>query len=193
VIAPPWVRPFLPFLAVRDIGEKVLKGVSPNWEIWEPPAAGAFVSRAMLEDFSAFVRANPNALRLGRAPGSVASCEDSLLMHSAHRLGRATAYAPQLKLTHHISPDRFKLPRLVALMEGYGSSQVMLDSLLRGPLTMPKYYRTPAYIAATLGVAIMRNFLPSPPFAYARVRYHLAAMRAYRELLTPSRPAAISQ
>lgn len=180
---PNWAAPFLPYLAVRDQGDSMLQGVSSVWEIWEPPAAGAFVARAVLENFADFVRAHPQAVSLGRSPGNAASCEDSLLMHSAFQLGLATAYNPRLSLQHHIHPSRFTLANLVRLMEGYGRSHVVLDALLRGPLKMPRYYRTPAHVALTLLVASARNFLPSPPFAYARARYHLAAARAYRDFI----------
>jgi glycosyltransferase involved in cell wall biosynthesis len=185
-ISPPsWVDPFLPYLAVRDQGESVLQGVSSSWEIWEPPAAGAFVAREVLEHFAGFVRTHPPALSLGRSPGAAASCEDSLLMHSAYQLGLATGYNPALRLEHHIHPSRFAFTNLVRLMQGYGRSHIILDALLRGPLQTPRYYRTPAHVAFTMLVASARNFFPSPMFAYARARYHLAAARAYRDLATP--------
>ncbi|MGQ0532387.1 MAG: glycosyltransferase [Caulobacteraceae bacterium] len=178
------VKPFLPYLAVRDVGDDAMMGVSATWEIWEPPAAGAFIARAVLNDFAAFVRTHSAASTLGRAPGSFASCEDSLLMHSAYRLGRATAYNPRLKLKHHIDPKRFDFDSLLKLMEGYGRSHVLLDQLLRGRVETPRYYRTPAHVAATMAAAMAHHIAPSPVFGYARARYHLAAARMYRELET---------
>lgn len=182
-IKPPGgVKPFLPFLAVRDVGDEAMSGVSANWEIWEPPAAGAFIARAVLDDFAAFVRTHSASTALGRAPGSFASCEDSLLMHSAYRLGRATAYNPRLQLEHHIDPARFNYDNLFKLMEGYGRSHVVLDQLVRGPVTTPPYYRTPMHVALTAAVAMVRHAAPSPAYGFARVRYHLAAAQMYREL-----------
>lgn len=174
--------PFLPYLAVRDVGDETIVGVSANWEIWEPPAAGAFIARPVLDDFAAFVRTHPASTALGRAPGSSASCEDSLLMHSAYRLGRATAYNPRLRLEHHVDRRRFDFASLLKLMEGYGRSHVVLDQLVRGPVTTPRHYRTPARVAATMAVAMAHHIAPSPAFGYARARYHLAAARMYREL-----------
>lgn len=179
---PEGVAPFLPYLAVRDAGEAVMKGVSEKWEAWEPPAAGAFIARPVLEDFAAFVRANANATALGRAPGSFASCEDSLLMHSAFRVGRATAYNPRLRLEHHVDPARFAFSNLVRLMEGYGRSHAVLENLLRGPAPTPHYYRTPAHAAMVALATGVRDFKHSARYAYARARYHLAAARAYRDL-----------
>mgnify|MGYP002622572909 CR=1 FL=1 len=181
VSAPFWAAPFLPYLAIRDAGDETLMGVSSKWEAWEPPAAGAFIARAVLEDFAAFVRTHAGAAGLGRAPGSFASCEDSLLMHSAFQLGRATAYNPRLRLEHHIDPERFKLANLLKLMEGYGRSHVVLDDLVRGPITTPRYYKTPAHVALTMAAAMAHHIAPSPAFGYARARYHLAAARAYRD------------
>ncbi len=180
--APDAVRPFLPYLAVRDVGDEVLMGVSEKWEIWEPPAAGAFVSRPVLKDFAAFVRANVAASRLGRTPGGFASCEDSLLMHSAYRLGRATAYNPRLRLDHHVDASRFEFSNLVRLMEGYGRSQPVLEQLLRGPIRTPAYYRTPLHATLVALAAGARDIKHSTQFAYARARYHLTAARTYREL-----------
>ncbi len=179
---PEGVAPFLPYLAIRDAGETVLKGISAKWEVWEPPAAGAFIARAVLEDFAAFVAANANAAALGRAPGSFASCEDSLLMHSAFRIGRATAYNPRLRLEHHVDPARFGSSNLVRLMEGYGHSHAVLENLLRGPAPAPRYYRTPAHAMAVALAAGVSDLKHSPLYAYARARYHLAAARAYRAL-----------
>ncbi len=182
-VKPPFgVKPFLPYLAIRDVGDETLMGVSANWEIWEPPAAGAFIARPVLDDFAAFVRTHSAATSLGRAPGSSASCEDSLLMHSAFRLGRATAYNPCLRLEHHVDPKRFDFASLLKLMEGYGRSHVVLDQLVRGPVPTPRYYRTPAHVAATMAVAMAHHIAPSPAFGYARARYHLAAARMFREL-----------
>ena len=180
--APIGARPFLPYLAIRDAGDTPMIGVSATWEIWEPPAAGAFIARAILDDFAAFVRTNAASTALGRAPGSFASCEDSLLMHSAHRLGRATGYNPRLKLDHHIDPKRFENASLLRLMEGYGRSHVLLEQLVRGRVTTPHYYRTPALVAATMAAAMAHHITPSPMFGYARARYHLAAARAYRDI-----------
>lgn len=175
---PAWSEPFLPFLAVRDLGDDVLKGVAEAWRIWEPPAAGAFIAREVLEDFAAFVRTNPDAATLGRAPGSMASCEDSLLMHSAYKLKRATAYNPRLKLEHHVSSSRFQLANLVRLMEGFGRSQAVLDRVLHGGSATPLIYRTPIHVAGVAAVAALRN-LKTPAYAFARARFHMAAAEAY--------------
>jgi glycosyltransferase involved in cell wall biosynthesis len=182
VYLPAGVAPFLPYLAIRDIGDEPKKGVSARWEIWEPPAAGAVISRAVLEDFAAFVRNDVRATALGRTPGGFASCEDSLLMHSAFKLGKATAYAPTLRLEHHIAPERFTFGNLTRLMEGYGRSHAVLEQLLRGPVRTPPYYKTPARVASLLLATGLRDMLRSPTFSYARARYHIAAARAYREL-----------
>ncbi len=176
------VRPFLPFLAVRDLGDEARTGISAKWEIWEPPAAGAFIARGVLHDFAAFVRTHARSAMLGRAPGNLASCEDSLLMHSAYRIGRATAYNPRLRLEHHLDEGRLQQDHLVRLMEGYGRSQAVLDYLLKGSAPTPRYYRTPVHVALTTFVAAARQLTTSALFAYARARYHLAAARAYREL-----------
>ncbi len=179
---PDAAKPFLPYLAIRDIGDEMLKGVSERWEIWEPPAAGAFVSRPVLEDFAAFVRANVFSAKLGRTPGGFASCEDSLLMHSAYRLGLATAYNPRLQLHHHVDPRRFEFPNLVRLMDGYARSQPVLEYLLRGPTKTPSYYRTPMQAIMVALASGARDIRQSAQFAYARVRYHLIAAHTYREL-----------
>lgn len=178
---PAAASPFLPYLAIKDLGNAPLGGVSDKWEVWEPPAAGAFVARSVLEHFAHFVLQTPLATSLGRAPGDFASCEDALLMRSAYRLGLATAYNPRLRLTHCIDPTRLELPNLIRLLEAYGRSHATLSFLLRGSRAPPFYYRNALSTAATMTFAALRH-LPAPIFGYARARYHWAASRAYRNL-----------
>ena len=52
--------------------------------------------------------------RIGRR--SFGSCEDSLLMRGAARIGRVSAYVPALKLVHHVPAHRFRLVYLVRLL-----------------------------------------------------------------------------
>src|SRR5438105_10298265 len=82
------------------------------------------------------------ALQLGRIGRTcLASCDDSFMMRQAHCLGLLNAYVPRLKLNHHLDESRFQFPYAIRLMKGYGFSQVLLETLLKGNVAVPSYYR----------------------------------------------------
>ncbi|HVO94996.1 MAG TPA: glycosyltransferase [Terriglobales bacterium] len=204
-IKPPlWAAPFLTYLGIKDVGDNVIVGKSPDWGIWEPPGAGVFVRRALLEEYRALSLHDSRVFRLGRQGSkSLASCDDSLLMRGAFRLGLANAYNPHLVLYHHLSPNRFKFGYLIRLMYQYGVSHVVLESLLKGPQPMPAHYRSAKAFGKFLLSASIRQkeerlMVPGPkasgksllnifrsglknarPFALGMIAYHLGARAEY--------------
>jgi len=135
---PAWVKPFLPYLAIKDVGDELIMGGSSDWGIWEPPTAGAFIRRALLNEYCARSEVNAMLFKLGRqGTKNLASCEDSLIMRTAFHLGLKNAYNPRLVLYHHLDNKRFKLGYLIRLMYAYGISHVVLEALLKGTQPMP--------------------------------------------------------
>ena len=61
-----WMRPLLPFLAIKDLGNEAVTSVADEWRHCEPPTAGAFVRRSVLNRYLAMMRANQLAPSLGR-------------------------------------------------------------------------------------------------------------------------------
>lgn len=137
-----WVEPFLPDLGVRDYGDAVITNFDQDqWGEWEPAGAGAVVHRRVLEEYQRLSETEAGFFNLGRSGNwGVASCDDSLMMRGAVRLGMGSAYVPGLELRHYINPRRFRLSYLLRLMYGYGQSFVRLDRVLYGDIPPPKDY-----------------------------------------------------
>jgi hypothetical protein len=107
------------------------------------------------------------------------SCEDSLMMRGAARLGLKAAYVPNLVLFHHLSPHRLKLGYLLRLMRAYGPSHVALERALNGAVETPKYYADPVEFRKMLWWVLKSEAKRSLPFAVAQMQYHFAARSAY--------------
>ena len=177
---PSWATPFLPYLAVKDAGDRVIKGISQDWGEWEPPTAGAFVRRDVADAYRRRVAAEPRVLALGRAGGDgLASCEDSLMMRQALPLGLLNAYDPRLVLVHHIGQGRFRLRYLLRLMFAYGASHVTLEGLVKGRTEMPGHYRTLRAFWKVLWHQLKRWRSTSLAFSIAMMGYHWSARSAY--------------
>lgn len=173
-----WVVPFLPYLGIKDVGDETLIGRSERWEPHEPPTAGAFVCRRVLDEFHKRSLEGNEVFRLGRqGRHKLSSCEDSLIMRDAYRLNLSNAYYPKLVLYHHLEPRRFRFRYLVRLMHGYGVSHVILESILRGRQSVPYHYAYKKSFLKTLlwGISKCNN----PAFATGLVAYHIGARREH--------------
>ncbi len=127
---PKSIIPFLPYLAIRDYGDKPIIQKLNKWDIAEPPGAGAWVRRSVINEYLRLSESSDAFYKLGRTGGhGLSSCDDSCMMRCAGRLGLSCAYVPDLKLWHHISPSRFRLNYLLRLMCAYGHSHLILESV----------------------------------------------------------------
>jgi len=171
-----WIRPFLPYLAIKDIGEEPVFGKSASWGAWEPPTAGAFIKRQVLALYKQRADNDENIFKLGRTGKKIlSSCEDSFIMSGAFSLGLANAYNPKIILHHHLDPIRFNLKYLIRLMHAYGVSHVVLETLLKGSLPIPDIYATRRrFLGLLLGVA-WGGARQSLAFGIGMVAYHLGA------------------
>lgn len=136
-------RPFLPYLAIKDCGDEVMTDRTDYWGPWEPPGAGSYVHRRLLEHYRDRAAKDEQFFALGRTgKKSVASCEDSLMMRGAVELGLYCSYQPGLKIIHHISPHRLDLRYLMKLMYGFGVSIATCELLLNSKKETPEEYRS---------------------------------------------------
>jgi hypothetical protein len=139
------------------------------------------VRREVAELFRARIAQEPRIFDLGRkGRNGLASCEDSLIMRQTHRLGLVNAYVPRLSLRHHIDPVRFRLAYMCRLMHGYGTSHVLLESILRDErLATPAHYRGRRYwklLASEFNSGRKRSLA----YGIGRVLYHVGARDAHR-------------
>jgi hypothetical protein len=185
---PKWSEPFLPYLGIKDLGNAAIAGIADHWGPWEPPTAGAFVRRRLAEAYVECIERDPSALDLGRVgPGGLGSCEDSLMMRQAHRLGLLNAYLPWLSLQHHLDPERFRFGYLLRLMRAYGRSQVLLEAILarqRGVrLAVPDPYQRPTRFLRVLASAVNQARKLSLRWAVTTAAHRWETWRAWREYL----------
>jgi glycosyltransferase involved in cell wall biosynthesis len=127
---PKWTEALLPYLAIRDVGDRSLSKCVNYWDEHEPPGAGSIIRREVLELFQHRLAALSANFVLGRQGKSLLSAEDSMIIRGAYELGLDCAYQPQLQLIHHIKPQRFTFRYLVRLLYGYGRSYVLLERIL---------------------------------------------------------------
>jgi glycosyltransferase involved in cell wall biosynthesis len=175
------IKPFLPYLGIKDLGDVALSGPSMHWCEWEPPTAGSFVARAVLERFAREIERDDGILGLGRKGlDSPVSCEDSFIMRSAYALDLSLAYCPHLVLYHHLRPHRLTRKYLFRLLYGYGTSHVLLERCLNPGLETPAHYKDESTLRSTLWHSFWRESKKSLSFSIALLGYHVAAYRAYR-------------
>ena len=136
LLAPPelrverWVRPLLMYVAIKDCGDDAVTRCVDGWGIWEPPTAGAAVSRQVLNRYLDALTASDVSALGRKGTGGLYSGEDSLMMRGAYHLGLDSSYQPRLKLWHRISPGRLRFPYLIRLIFFYGRSHVILERAL---------------------------------------------------------------
>lgn len=175
-----WAIPFLPYLGIKDIGDEILIGKSECWGQWEPPTAGAFICRPLLEEYRKQAMVGLDVHKLGRrGRNDLASCEDSLIMRNAFRLNLSNAYNPKLVLHHHLDPRRFSFSYLIKLLRGYGVSHVILESILRGRQSVPTYYASVQAFMKTLLWVFLSERKKSLAFALGQVAYHIGAYQEH--------------
>ncbi len=133
-----WVRPFLPSLAIRDCGDLTIIAPLGAAGVAEPPGAGAWVKRKVLDEYLELSRAGSGFFSLGRKGKSgLSNCEDTCMMRCAERVGLACAYAPELRLWHLLSPNRFRFKYLMRFMRANGRSHIVLEHVMAKPTRRP--------------------------------------------------------
>src|ERR1039458_3212961 len=131
ILVPPWAKDMLGYIAIKDVGDEAITNCVDAWGHWEPPGAGAVVRRAVAEMFCQRIECYSDSGRLGRRGRSgLMSCDDSLMMRGAFRLGLCCSYEPNLRLWHHIDPRRLDFRYLLRLLYYLGRSHVVLERCL---------------------------------------------------------------
>ena len=187
----PWVKPFLPYLGIRDYGDEPIVARLRKWGQAEPAGAGAWVRRCVIEEYLRLADSDDSFFRLGRIGSSdLASCDDSCMMLCADRVGLACAYVPALRLWHHLSPHRFRLRYLTRLMHAFGRSNVLLERIMNSPACVgqppPSRDKTYRSIIGLFSLARKKGL----PFALGNVRYEQAVYSEQVRLYALSRAAA---
>lgn len=178
---PQWAYPFLPFLAIKDLGEEPIIGKSPEWQPWEPSGAGAFVNRKLLDEYEDYIESMPAVSTLGHSGmRNLGAGDDSLIMRSAFRFGLACAYNPRTSVYHHLDSSRFEFTYLIKLMYSFGVSDVILESILKGPQVIPNYYKSLIRFISFLIFVGRKEAQKSWAFGLGMVSWHIGARNQHR-------------
>lgn len=118
------------FLAIRDLGDEIILQTDTVWNIADPHGAGMFISSKVAVIFLNVTDGREETQYLGRSGKILSSGEDTLICLLAKRNGLATAYLPNLVLTHDVNRDRFTIRYLLRLAIGMGKSDFYLNKIL---------------------------------------------------------------
>ena len=175
---PPWSRPYLRYLAIREVNENSWSNFNDNPGRM-PWGAGMCVRRSVALEYARILAADPVRRSFDRRGQSLASCGDSDLAMTACDMGLGTGLFRQLRLTHLITAQRVKEPYLLKLIEGMSYSLAVLAAL-RGYSSQPR-----SWLSRLRGYAIaLRRGLRELRFYHASAR---GARKAAREITTWNR------
>jgi len=182
-IKPPrLLRPFLPYLAIKDHGDEVMTDRTDYWGPWEPPGAGSFVHRQVLDLYKSKAEHDELFFQLGRTGSkSVASCEDSLMMRGAVQLGLYCSYQPSLRIVHHINPNRIRTRYLLKLMYGFGVSIATCELMLNKDMETPADYRDYRSFLRLVKQTVRSEFAASFIYTLGVIIMYYGQFKTYRE------------
>ena len=152
----PAVKPALPFLALRDLGNGKREVSAAAEPVFDVPGAGMVLRRDVALAFRDMVE-NGTLAGIGRTGASLASCDDTACCLIARRMGLSLAYAPELRLTHIIPETRLEPAYLRRLVRSIGASAARLDAAFHGPeslrvLSYPQLFARVVFHIARFGI-----------------------------------------
>ena len=129
VCVPEWARPYLVYLAVREV-ERARWGMNHDCGVL-PPGAGLVVRREVAETYAAAVREMPLRRMLDRRGSELTSCGDTDMVLTGMDIGYWSGVFPSLGLTHVIPAGRLEEGYLLRMVEE-SSYSFMLLKLVKG-------------------------------------------------------------
>lgn len=128
---PAFARPLLPYLAVRDLGDRFLmEPASPHWTQVEPVGAGMCISATLVPRVRERLTSSEGFLDLGRRGRRLASHDDAYIARIAFSEGMKWGYDPNLQLVHEIDERRLTRFQMARLLYAMGKSDLVLTSAL---------------------------------------------------------------
>ena len=113
---PPWATPYLPYLAIGNLGEQIQYAFTPD-PVLVRPGAGMVIRKAVVERYLRIISNDPVRQSLDPVGARLSRAGDTDMMLCAYEVGLAKGYFPALRLTHLISSNRLTLDYLCRLRE----------------------------------------------------------------------------
>lgn len=157
---PAWSRPFLPFLAVRELGSRSILSAARGLHRWTPAGAGMGFARRVADHYAAAVRDAPMRLGSERHAPAIGRAQDTDMALFATDLGLKAGYLPGLRMEHLIPSARLDPDYMARLIE-LSMYEGTLCLLARGLYTPRPAWRR----AVTRWLAML-----SGPMSTARLR-----------------------
>ena len=114
---PPWARPFLRYLAIREGGEAPVRSAEAGaYRPWHPIGAGMVLAREAAVAYAERTASDAGRQNLDRVGDRLTGGGDIDMVFSALDLGLAAAYDPRLRLRHLIPAGRLEFSALARLI-----------------------------------------------------------------------------
>lgn len=126
-----WQKPYLSFLAVREVKKPIWGNVSFNDQNL-PYGAGMCIRRKVAIHYRDVVKNDPVRILLDRKGELLSSAGDSDLSHTSYDCNYGTGLFPSLRLTHLIPAKRLSEEYLLRLKREGGASGYILDYIRNG-------------------------------------------------------------
>lgn len=185
---PQWMTPLLGSMGVKEEGNEILINSTIEWGRHDPPGAGLWVRRVLLERFVDRTRANSAVFDLGRRGNGLGSCEDAVLVKGARDLGFYNAYVPALRVIHYLKPERFTFSHAIRSLIAYGRFIALYEQIMtlggdqRGNLDKPGPFLAACKAFARERNRSIRYAATQAVYQWAYERSRRAFERAYPEL-----------
>ena len=129
---PPWARPYVGMLALREPERDIWGNATESWD-GTPWGAGMCVRRSVATAWIQALQHDPARQLLGRCGTGLAAAEDCDLAYTACDMGLGTGVFRRLQVMHLIPRERLELSYFTRLAEGTAFSEAILRSLRHGP------------------------------------------------------------
>jgi glycosyltransferase involved in cell wall biosynthesis len=164
---PPWSKPYLGYLALREVKEICWSNFMGDASRM-PVGAGMCVRRGVAEEYTRKLSSDPTRRALDRRGKSLSSCGDFDLALTACDIGLGTGLFPRLSLIHLIPANRLQADYLFKLLEGVCYSSAMLKAIRGYPLEPYSWFRS------------MRGYISALKRGMWETRFYRASLRGNR-------------
>jgi len=172
----PWMKPFLPFLAIHQVEKPKWANHAAGGTL--PIGAGMVVRRSVMEQYRHRLQASDAFNGLDRVGSSLLAGGDTDIGMAAIEIGLGCAYMPSLEVTHLIPRDRLDPRYLYRIVRDVTASHTLL-ARLHGSSSLPLRSALRFQLTSWIGALMPRR--STRQFNIARADGMLLGHRLYRQ------------